>query len=430
MNNTVMSPGRKTFMNISSFQALAMFRRGLFYTYLSIYLRYFLGLSVTETTFFATFPMILNIIFQTFVWGMISDKFQLRRTLIIIGEISASISTFLVWYFHTIPESRHTAGFVVIIGLSLAEIFWSMSNVGWSALLSDLYAEQKRAGIRGTISSIGAVGSMIGVWVGGLAYDGLSHFYEGWGFDKGLLFFIASGIMAISTVPMFFVPEGGVNLRKASQNRGNVLGWHSDKSGSFSISRKYLVFLIAMTFINFGMNSVALLKSQYLILDEGFDVSSGLLGCIASMASFGIFLFGISTRKLTTRVKDEPLLIIGTVVSIVYLLGFALARNLATIFLSNFLAGACQVTILATSYSYASKLIPPERRGKQFAMFNATRFLSWGIPATFIAGPLVDKLIESGASAVFAYKVAFFVAAFLVISGICILVLAMRIKKK
>ena len=71
---------RRTFFSISSFQALAMFRRGLFYSYLSIYLRFYLGLSVTETTFFAFFPMVFNVIFQTFVWGVISDRYQKRRT--------------------------------------------------------------------------------------------------------------------------------------------------------------------------------------------------------------------------------------------------------------------------------------------------------------------------------------------------------------
>ena len=49
----------KIFLGISSFQILAMFRRGLFYSYLTIYLRHFLGLSVTTTTLFATFPMIV-----------------------------------------------------------------------------------------------------------------------------------------------------------------------------------------------------------------------------------------------------------------------------------------------------------------------------------------------------------------------------------
>ncbi len=172
---------RKTFLNISSFQVLAMFRRGLFYSYLSIYLRFFLGLSVTETTFFATFPMILNVLFQTFVWGVISDRYQLRRTLIVLGEISAAISTLVVWYAHILPESTRIAGYAIIIGLSIVEIFWSMSNVGWSAPLSDLYPEQERAGLQGELSSIGAIGRIIGIWVGGLAYDGMSQFYEGWG---------------------------------------------------------------------------------------------------------------------------------------------------------------------------------------------------------------------------------------------------------
>ncbi|MDJ0831727.1 MAG: hypothetical protein QNI92_17875, partial [Desulfobacterales bacterium] len=57
------------FVGLASFEMLAMFRRGLFYAYLSIYLRHHLGLSVTETTLFATLPMIVNVMAQTFVWG-------------------------------------------------------------------------------------------------------------------------------------------------------------------------------------------------------------------------------------------------------------------------------------------------------------------------------------------------------------------------
>lgn len=170
-----------------------MFRRGLFYSFLSIYLRFFLGLSVTETTFFATFPMILNVLFQTFVWGAISDRFQKRRTLIILGELSAAISTFFVWYLHTLPEDSYASGYVIIVGLSVVEIFWSMSNIGWSALLSDIYPTHQRVGVQGRLSSIGAIGRIIGVWIGGLAYDGLSNFYEGWGFESGLLFLSLQG---------------------------------------------------------------------------------------------------------------------------------------------------------------------------------------------------------------------------------------------
>ncbi|RPI74167.1 MAG: hypothetical protein EHM45_19560, partial [Desulfobacteraceae bacterium] len=116
------------FIGLSSFQAIAMFRRGLFYGFLSIYFRNFLELSVTETTLFATVPMILNVVFQTFVWGPLSDRLQMRRFLIIWGEVLAAIGTVLVWYFHSLAMDKHSAGWAIIIGLSVIEIFWSMSN--------------------------------------------------------------------------------------------------------------------------------------------------------------------------------------------------------------------------------------------------------------------------------------------------------------
>jgi len=369
--------------------------------------------------------MILNILFQTFVWGVLSDKYQKRRTLIILGEMSAAISTFFVWFLHTLPASTRTAGYVIIIGLSVVEIFWSMSNVGWSALISDLYPEHQRASIQGKLSSIGAVGMFVGVWIGGLLYDGLARFYEGWGFDTGMLFFIASGVMAVSTVPMFFVPEGGIGASEKNKNSVPELRHQHEKL--FSYSKKFLIFLLAIVFINFGRNCIAVIKSQYFVLDEGFNVSSKLLSYIVNMESVAIFIVGLFIGKLSKRLNDWLLLLLGSLIAIGPLLGFALARTLTVIFVSNFLAGVSMVVILASSYSYASKLIPPAQRGKQFALFNATLFLSWGVGATVIAGPIVDLLLRSGATEVFSYKMSFIAAAVLVLIGVFILLFVKRI---
>ena len=60
----------RVFLGLSSFQILAMFRRGIFYTYLSIYMRSYLQLSVTITTLFATIP-IMQWIFASFCLGKI-----------------------------------------------------------------------------------------------------------------------------------------------------------------------------------------------------------------------------------------------------------------------------------------------------------------------------------------------------------------------
>jgi MFS family permease len=409
---------RKTFFNISSFQALAMFRRGLFYSYLSIYLRFFLGLSVTETTFFASFPMVLNVLFQTFVWGVVSDKYQKRRTLIILGEVSAAIITVIVWFVHTMPASKYVAGYVIIIGLSVVEIFWSMSNVAWTALISDLYPEYRRTAVQGQLTSIGAAGRIIGVWIGGLAYDGLARYYEGWGFDKGLLFFVASGVMLLSTIPMFYVPEGGACVPEEGKAVGGEIPGRQARQAAYS--RKFVMFLIALMLINFGRNSVAVTRSQYLVLDEGFNVSSRLLSYIVNMQSVAGVIVGILVGRLSRRYADSLLLQFGSVIAAVSLLGYAVAQVLTPIFASEFLAGAGHVIIIAASYTYASRLIPPERRGRQFALYNATLFLSWGVAGTLVAGPIVDYLIRTGATQAFAYKMSFVAGAILVGIGMLV----------
>ncbi len=140
---------RSTFIGLSSFQLLAMFRRGMFYTYLSLYMSIFLDLSQTIVTLYATLPMIMSVIFQNFVWGPLSDKFQKRRTFIISGEVLAGIGTILVWFIHSLISNLIIAGYVIIFGLMCIEAFWSMSNISWSALISDIYPSLERSKIMG-----------------------------------------------------------------------------------------------------------------------------------------------------------------------------------------------------------------------------------------------------------------------------------------
>jgi MFS family permease len=91
------------------------------------------------------------------------------------------------------------SGYIIIAGLTCVELFWSMSNISWSALISDLYPEKERGRIQGRLSSMGGIGRMMGVLIGGLLYNGLNTRYSGWGFHQGALFFVAAGIMVAST---------------------------------------------------------------------------------------------------------------------------------------------------------------------------------------------------------------------------------------
>jgi MFS family permease len=269
--------GKSTFLGLSSFQMLAMFRRGMFYTYLSIYMRDFLLLSVTETTLYATLPMLMSVIFQNFVWGPLSDRFQKRRTFIILGEILAGIGTIIVWFVHSIVSNLLIAGYVIIVGLMCIEAFWSMSNISWSALISDIYPSKERSKIMGQLTSVGGFGRIIGISIGGILYN------NGFGFRDGPLFFVASLVMFMTSIPMIFTPEGGI------KDIGKIEVVNNENtSQNFNFKTIFIVFIISLTFINFGRNSIATIYSQYLILDTGFAVDSILLSFIANTQSLAV----------------------------------------------------------------------------------------------------------------------------------------------
>ncbi len=402
------------FFGLSSFEMLVMFRRGLFYTYLSIYLRHYLGLSVTETTLFATLPMLANVLCQTFVWGRLSDRYQVRRTLIICGEALACFGTVAVWYAHTLTIQRSHAGWVIIAGLTVVELFWSMSNVGWSALISDIYRAQDRTSVQGRLASVGGLGRMGGVWIGGVLYDGMGHYYAGWGFQHGALFFVAAGVMVFSIAPMLLVPEGGIQM--ASRTSEDL-----QASGESSSERLFIVFLLAMTLIHFGRNSVAVIIPQYLVLESGFAVSSKMLSYIVNTQSAAMILTGLVSGWFGRRMGDGPALLLSSCIAIAALVLYAISDNLILIFGTSALRGISEVIIMATSYALASVLIPPAKRARYFALFNATFYLGWGTAGTLIAGPVTDMMIGQGFTETAAYRMAFVSASVLTLLGLMIL---------
>jgi MFS family permease len=220
--------------------------------------------------------------------------------------------------------------------------------------------------------------------------------------------------MFISTLPMLFVPEGGI-IRSADSSE-----IQQTDDTSTSSTKLFIVFLIAMVFINWGRNSIAIIRAQYLVLESGFAVSSRVLSYITNAESLAIILMGPVVGWIGKRIGDGKTLLFGTFVAITSLLLFATAQEVRWIYLSNFLRGCSDVIILASSYAYASVLIPAEKRARYFSLFNATLFLSWGLAGTCIAGPLIDLLIASGTTHMFAYQMAFVAAALMTAIGLII----------
>nr|MDJ0830239.1 MFS transporter [Desulfobacterales bacterium] len=351
---------------------------------------------------------------QTFVWGQVSDRLQLRRTLIIVGEVLAAFSTVLIWYIHRQFVDPALAGYTIIVGLTAVEIFWSMSNISWSALISDIYDEQQRSRIQGRLTSMGGMGRIAGIWIGGLLYDGMGLRMAGWGFFEGPLFFVAAGVMLASTLPLLFLPEGGIG-----SNPPRLQSDTHQPSGSNS-AKLYLVFLAGMTLINFGRNSIAVIFSQYLTLDSGLALNSLTISYIFNTQSAAIVVFGWIAGWICLRLGNSIALIVGTAAAIAGLTLLAVSTALPLIYLGCFMRGVGDAVIMAAAYTYASILIPPQKRARLFAWFNGTYFLSFGLAATLISGPIVDGLITAGQPETLAYQASFAAAAALTTIGLLI----------
>ena len=408
---------RSTFLGLSSFQLLAMFRRGMFYTYLSVYMFRFLGLSPTVVTLYATLPMIISVVFQNFVWGPLSDKFQRRRSMIILGEVLAGIGTILVWFVHSIFSNLLLAGFAIIIGLMCIEAFWSMSNINWSALISDIYPSKDRSKIMGQLTSVGGFGRIIGISIGSLLYN------SGFGFRDGPLFFVAALVMFVSSIPMIFTPEGGIKHEEERQVENN-----NNIKPNYNFKVIFIVFIISLTFINFGRNSIATIYSPYLFLESGFAIDAILMGYIANTRSVAVLAIGFLAGTLSKKFGHSRTLIFGVSLAILALVITALTDNLILIFIGSFFIGMGEVIIYAASYVIASNLIPSKVRAKLFGVYNMTFFLSWGLAGTIISGPLIDFL---GKYKVISYQAAFIVGALITVIGLIIfLALEIWLKRK
>lgn len=389
---------------------MAMARRGLFYTFLSIYLRAVLGLSVTATTLLASLTMIANSTSQTFVWGKISDKYQARTSLIVIGETIAAAGYILIYFLHINLLGIYgaaAAAYCIIIGLSLLEFFWSMSNLGWSALMSDLTTIEERGRLVGAISSIGGVGQIVGISVSGVLY---SLGGEAAGFKNGTLFFFAAGIMIVSAILIWIGtshPEQALKERPASRGgiEKNLSSW-----SNFNFKAFYW-FLASIFIVSIGVYSILQIFVLYLYLPSPIGATDLEVSMIRNSAAIATIVFSLLAGPLADRVGRKPALGLGFALATVTPFLYIFAQNASQMIIINSLSGVSMALMNTCGYLLAADLIPAELRGRLFGQFNAVTSVSFGLAGTFLGGPIADFLIHTGTTEAIAYVTTFQVAA-------------------
>jgi MFS family permease len=404
---------------------MAMARRGLFYTFLAIYLREILGLSVTATALLASISMIANSVSQTFIWGKICDKYQASKSLLVIGETTAMLGYILVYVFHVYllsTTSLAMAGYGIIAGLSILEFFWSMSNLGWSALISDLSMPKERGKLMGVITSVGGIGQIFGITVSGLIYNWGGE--PGGGFKNGSLFFFAAGIMLASAALIWFSIKPS---ERGHRSETDVTVSEQNKALPKPTSSKmFYWFLFSIFIVGLGVNSIMQILLFYVDLDSPIGATSFDVSMIRNSASIAMIITSLLAGLIIAKVGNKKAIGIGFALAAVTPFLYTLAQNVAQMIIINALSGVSTAFMSVIGYVVASDLIPATHRGRLFGQYNAVTYISFGIAGTCLGGPIADYLIGTGITKAAAYVTTFQVAS--VVSLIGVVMYALKVK--
>jgi len=389
--------GKGTFLGLGSFEFMTFMRRGVFYTFMIYYLYDLLG-RVTIVAMLGTFTMVASTLGQNFLWGRISDRHRLRTPLIVVGEITAGIAYILVFLLHKSlldVSSGAAAGMTIITGLSILEFFWSMSDVGWAALVTDITTPEMRGGFIGTINFISSVGRMTGVVTAGFLYE------DGLGFRQGTIFYAVTAMLLAGAAIMWIASR---SLKSAthlpfegrSEFRGNSAVKTPENAVHVNLEnqRVFLWFLVALSIIVLGASSINQVFLLFLKLPEGLNATDEQVSLVVTAWTLGGMTASVLSGKLADKTGRARIILIGLLLAVATLLFYGIVPNVGLMALAHGINGVSFMTLQTAGFALAGDIIPEYRRGRLLSRYNAVMALSWGPAGLLIGGPIAD--IQTG----------------------------------
>jgi MFS family permease len=372
------------FVNLSLFQFLSFVRRGVFYTFMINYLFGLMG-NVTYTAALGTLNMVASALGQNFLWGRIADRYKLRARLIIAGESTAAAFYFMVFQVHKTllgAGAGFSAGLSLVIGLSALEFFWSMSDVGWAALLAEATTAKNRTSMIGILNFIGSFGRLIGINFAGYLYN------DGEGFRQGTIFYIVIIMLIVGALLMLATSRSTDKLTRKTaverpKNHGNSTSTEYDRSA-------YRWFLASLIVIVIGTSCVSQVFLIYITPPGGIMPTDAEASWVLTGFTVGGMIMSLACGWLVDRLGKATVLFSGLILAIFTPLFYGIAQNVSTLALVYGLNGASFWTVLTVGFAFAADIIPEGRRGRLFGRYNTVIALSWGPAGLLVGGPLAD----------------------------------------
>jgi MFS family permease len=404
---------KSLFLNLSLFQFLSFVRRGVFYTFMINYL-FILMQTATSTALLGTLNMVASALGQNLLWGRIADRHKLRIKLIITGGSIAAITYFIVYQIHKSlldTQASFVAGLSLIFGLSFLEFFWSMSDVGWAALLADVTTKKSRGRIVGFLNFIASLGRTLGITFASFLY------LNGEGFRQGTIFYIVVAMLLTSATIMWITSKFIKTSTAKAVEEGDIEVNVADTTHAYDNKQIYNWFLISLIIIVIGATCVNQVFLLFLKLPAGLNATDPEMGLILISWTGGGMLTCLLCGWLADRIGRAKVLIAGLILAIITPLLYGTTLDVYTLALVYGLNGVSFWSIQTIGFTFAGDIIPERERGRLFSRYNTVMALSWGPAGLFVGGPLADFQTNLGRSPYTAYVNVFSVSSVIVAVG-------------
>jgi MFS family permease len=306
------------------------------------------------------------------------------------------------------------AGLAIILGLSLLEFFWSMSDVGWATLLTDVTTLQTRGTIVGILNFVASLGRMVGITFAGFLYG------NGEGFRQGTIFYIVIAMLFAGATMMWltsrFTKEEAPseNVQLGEKNIDNK----TDDDLTHKNMGTYRWFLISLIIIVLGTASISQVFLLFLKLNGGLNATEPQRSLILDAWTIGGMIVSLLSGRLADKLGRPMVILFGLVLAVLTPILYGLVPSVSVMALVYGLNGISFWTIQTVGFALVGDLAPVKERGRLLSKYNTVMALSWGPAGLLIGGPLADFQTRSlGFSAQTAYINCFLVSSFIVAIG-------------
>jgi DHA1 family multidrug resistance protein-like MFS transporter len=389
-----------------------MNRRAVFYPFLAVYAYQQLGANLVQVGLLSALPMVASSITQPY-WGRLSDRIGKRKLFIIIGETIAGIAYLLMM---GLTEIWH-----LIIGLTVLEGFWSMSNVAWSTLIIDSAAPSERGRVMGYLNTIGVAGTAFGVFVAGIMYDTTGFMMN---------FAISAAMMFVSVAVVW---AWVIDHKTSVKSSLKITSESKEEAGDLTMLK---MLVVTLSLSMFGINGLRQLMMIY--MGSGLGFSGTLIGTVSAAGNVTNLLLGIPVGYLSDRVDKRKLYMVVLALNAATPAVLIFSETPFHFILVSTLVGMSWPLSETTAFPLAGEFAPATNRGKFLGYFNAVRFLcGFGLPPLLLGGYLTELLknmhlmrgLQNAEALILSSKETFVVAMAITMIGVILWVPALKKRK-